>query len=79
MMTQFEFNQLNPGKLCAILSTHLPSSLTPTNTTNSRLYLALLDRIKSFYPSENIIENVFDIFTQVDYKLCELFTAQGLS
>lgn len=80
---QFELDTLDPGKLCAILSTHLPpillsnqgdSANQPNVALNFSLYSSLLSRIKRLYPS---VSNEFES-TQIDFKLCEIFTAQGL-
>lgn len=68
----FEFDILDPGKVCAIVSTHLPKS---GSADSAILYSSLLRSIKLLLSSHS------DAFTatQAELKLCEVFTAKGLS
>ena len=65
----FEFgNHLDPGKLAAIVATHL------LDDDDEQLYLSFLHRLRYLYAKTS---NTFDS-AWIDFKLCEFFTAQSM-
>lgn len=72
----FEFDLLDPCKVCAIVSTHLPKTgISQSSGADSNiLYTSLLQRIKQLLSGHSESFTA----TKAELKLCEVLTAKGL-